>query len=226
MKRLKRTKDITIIRTTMRFFGLLTALLFVITLSAPAAFADDVSMDATAGDSVGTSYEISETLAVLGIVNSTNLSIHLEGEWRADQPGGQAEIDKTPNYSGGYASTRPRLHYTLHGLGNHKITVESTADLPDQCFGVGIEGDFGYSITSSGSAVETLGEEVDWGGPRQYYKQFPRAGSGALDLVVGISGSNTWTGTGENDGVPIEYALYCDPGEVSTVNLTYTLTSE
>lgn len=187
---------------------------------AAVAAADDLSMDATANDSVGVSYSESGTVTLLGIVGNDAVSLSLNGgTYGASEPGAQATLgggSSEVTGTGGY------LHYTLYGVGNHKITVETeTAGYGEETLSVQIsdgtlDSDNTSEIVAGGSAAGTLGTAATG---------FVAIGTTAADLITGITGTDTWTGTASSEGAPVEYKLSGDPG-VDTVDVLYTITSE
>ncbi|MCF7950366.1 MAG: hypothetical protein K9L57_01890 [Spirochaetaceae bacterium] len=191
----------------------LIAAALILTITAVAA-ADDLSMDATANDSVGVSYSESGTVTLLGIVGNDAVSLSLNGgTYGASEPGAQATLgggSSEVTGTGGY------LHYTLYGVGNHKITVEtSTVGYGEDTLSVQIsdgtvDSDNTSEIVAGGSAAGTLGTAATG---------FVAIGTTAADLITGI------TGTASSEGAPVEYELSGDPG-VDTVDVLYTITSE
>lgn len=199
--------------------ALAATLVFALTLSTPAAFADDVSMDATATDTVGTAYDESGRVAILGLANNNRVSMKIyaglqvggAGTW--GRPGAQV----TPGGTGRAEAAGGRLRYTLYdNEGTYKITVETTdSDYTDGSVLVEV-----ININAGGSALATLGTP-----PTDYV---PIRYNDPVDFITDIDGSNTWTGTYRSDGPWIRYALTADPGGVSgsRMNVLYTLVAQ
>lgn len=198
---------------------LVIAVALGLALSAPAAFADDVSMDATAHDQVGTIYDESGKIAILGLANNNRVSMKIyaglqvggAGTW--GRPGAQV----TAGGMGRAESAGGRLRYTLYdNEGTYKITVETTeSDYTDGSVQVEI-----ININAGGSSAGTLGTQASDFVQIKY--------NDPVSLITGIDGSNTWTGTYRSDGPWIRYALIDHPGGVSGSRLPvlYTLVPE
>ncbi|WP_320130604.1 hypothetical protein [uncultured Sphaerochaeta sp.] len=174
------------------------------------AFADDLSLDATATDAVGVAYSIDGTCMVLGIVDNDAVSLTLSGgAYGVTVPGEQATLSgavSSTTATGGY------LHYTLYGMGTSKITVEATeaanTGYAADTLSVKIN-----NIVDAGSGSATLGT-----GSSTYVG----INTTAADLVTAITGTDTYTGTTTAQGAQVEYELSGNPG-VSTVNVLYTI---
>jgi len=184
----------------------------LIALGAAGVWADDLSMDTSALDQVGTAYTAGGQVLVLGLKGG-NASISTKAVYGASVPGARAERNLTDASAfSGY------LRYSVYGHGTCKITV--VTGTPGYSSGSLVVGC--YSINGfGGSAPETLGTAVDdWPGSTPVYTSY--GGNGAQDLITGISGANTWTGTQDNSGAGLTYGLFSPPG-VSQVDVLYTI---
>lgn len=225
----ERAERLHLITLPVRAQLLVISVALAIALSTPAAFADDVSMDATAGDSVGTSYKIGDSVALLGIVGNNNTLLEMVNRSTADFPGAPVDVLTTPatNAAGGW------LHYTLHGLNSHKITVELTSlpEIPSDYW------EFSVTISSfhpGGSERGTLYDGNDlfpeFGGGESH----PNAASmnSPQDLITGIDGSDTWTGTESGYGARLHYYMLFELNSGleedfnTSVDVLYTLVAE
>jgi hypothetical protein len=111
-----------------------------------------------------------------------------------------------------------RLRYTLYDkAGSYKITVETTEDeeYTDGALSVEI-----MNINAGGSDISTIGVPV--------FGYVPIIFNDPKDLITGIDGNNTWTGTYRSDGPWVRYRLDKHPGNVSGSKLPvlYTLVPE
>ncbi|MCF7929187.1 MAG: hypothetical protein K9L68_10345 [Spirochaetales bacterium] len=217
----ERAERLHLITLPVRALPPVIAVIFTLALalSTPAAFADDVSMDATAGDQVGTIYDESGKIAILGLANNNRVTMRIyaglqvggAGTW--GRPGAQV----TAGGMGRAESAGGRLRYTLYdNEGTYKITVETTEnDYTDGSVQVEI-----ININAGGSASGTLGTPASDFVPIKLNEP--------VSLITGIDGSNTWTGTYRSDGPWIRYALIDHPGGVSGSRLPvlYTLIPE
>jgi hypothetical protein len=114
-----------------------------------------------------------------------------------------------------------RLKYTLYQQGTSKITVQAlNDDYNDDALSVQI-----WSIGSggSGNAGGIQGSTASPG----YRVYIPISNDTARDLLTGIDGANTWTGTYRTDGAQVRYRLsarpYTDIEIVRTVDVLYTI---
>lgn len=190
-----------------KILGLAVAIMLV---ASSAAFADDLSMDTTALDQVGVAYSVSGTVALLGMVDNDGVSLTLNaGSYGASEPGARAVLGGGASY---VEATGGWLHYTAYGINTQKITVQKDSGSPvgyaNDSLAVKIN-----TIVNGGSALNTLGT-----GSSTYVA----IGSTAADLVTGISGTDTWTGTDSTQGAQVKYKLVADPG-VLRVDVLYTM---
>ncbi|MCF7929189.1 MAG: hypothetical protein K9L68_10355 [Spirochaetales bacterium] len=198
-------------------------------LSAPAAFADDVSMDATASDQVGTEYSYSEDVTLLGIKNSpSSLNLTWTETASASTPG--AEVTQAGSGDSAYGGW---LHYTLHSVGTHKITAQVTGLGAQEVYNEnslevrisntpGVYGE--TAINAGGSEKSSLGVFPDSYNDSNFV---PLRAESSKTILENIDGTNTWTGTGDTEGAPLEYYLYEDPGSImGSIEVTYTLMAE
>jgi hypothetical protein len=181
----------------------------LIALVTAGAWADDVSMDTDAIDQVGTAYTTGGQVLLLGLKGG-DASISTRAVYAATVPGARAEksLYDSSDFSG-------YLRYSVYGHSTCKITV--VTETPGYNSGSLIVGC--YAIYNfGGSAQLTLGTTVHETTP--VYTSY--GGNGAQDLITGISGVNTWTGTQDQSGASIAYGLFSPPG-VSQVDVLYTI---
>jgi len=165
--------------------------------------------DTSVTDRVGVSYDVSGTVVLLGITGvEVNLSLN-GGSWGATEAGAKATLGGGLGYVekvGGW------LHYTTYGVANQKITVEKDAESAhgynNETLSVKIN-----TMTNGGSALATLGTAN---------AAYQTIGATTRTLITGISGTDTWTGTGATEGAQVIYKLTSHPG-VSTVTVLYTI---
>ena len=186
--------------------GIALAMLFVMAGSAFAA--------TTALDTVGTAYSVTDGAILLGFVGGgASLSAH--GVWKQTEPGARASLDAISD-----SKASGSLQYTLHGKGSCKITVTTeTLNYRPNSLWVAC-----YSFSAGGSDNATLGQSVAvWPGSTPIINSTQV--DGVQDFITGISGADTWTGTGANEGAMVQYGLFANPG-VSSVVVTYTIVEE
>jgi hypothetical protein len=172
-------------------------------------FADDVTNDVTAEDdlTIG-AMGGGGTVAYLGMVGNDAVNLQFtNGSYDATEPGAQATLGSgsSDSAAGGW------LHYTVYGLGSHKITVECATGSYADSLTVDIT-----TLTAGGSVLGTLGTEP--GSP-------VRITSTPASLMTAITGSDTYTGTGAAEGAQVTYVLDEDPG-IAAATVTYTIVAE
>lgn len=193
--------------------------------------ADDLSVDSTARDLIGTTYNWTPgqedgTFLLLGLrsPNNINLTTNASGSVTVvtvdgNIPGGQLLKNTT---SAGQTDVGEalggHLQYTVHGQqSNVKIVVEKSSFysteqtyIPDT-LEVRIA-----NLTAGGSSIATIGTGI---------QTYVKIGNTQQDLITGISGNDTWTGTGATDGAQLQYRLVGDPG-IPEVDILYTILAD
>lgn len=160
-------------------------------------------------DTVGVSYDVSGTVVLLGITD-VEVSLSLNGgAWGASEAGARAALGGGAGYDeevGGW------LHYTTYGVADQKITVAKDASTDvayaNDSLSVKIN-----TMTNGGSALATLGTAN---------AAYQTIGATTRNLITGISGGDTWTGTGAAEGAQVIYKLTANP-VASTVVVLYTI---
>jgi len=169
-------------------------------------------MDTTALDQVGVAYSTEGTVALLGMIDNDGVTLTLyAGSYGASEPGAQALLGggtATVEGTGGW------LHYTAYGIATQKIVVQKDLGSPSGYVNDSLSVKIN-TMGAGGSMLNTLGA-----GNSTYV---PINGA-AADLITGISGTDTWTGTGDVDGAQVKYMLSGNPG-VIRVDVLYTLTA-
>jgi len=159
--------------------------------------------EVTALDHIATSYDVSGSVLLLGMTGNNRVSLRLYSGVGASEAGERATL-------GGGAvaySTGGCLQYTLYSQATSKITVETaTANYLDSALAVTI---VAIGAGGGGNAGNVQGSASSPG--RLGYVPIKAT---ALDLITGISGTDTWTGTGRNDGASVRYRLNAQPGNV------------
>ncbi len=181
------------------------------------SFADDVTTDETADDSVTVAYSGEGTLLYLGIVDTTTDTLTFsDTTYTASEPGEAAGAvgAVSVTHDGGY------LHYTLRNLGTCKITAETTTggNYVDNSLSVRV-----VSITDTGSGSATLGGIFNSG-------NYNGLNATAVNLITGINDSTTssvHTDVGLDEGALVSYELSADPGTgIIAVDVLYTIAAE
>ncbi len=193
------------------FDGLLLASVFLFAGNFPCHAADPA-----VEDTVSIAVNDTGKLVLLGISGANRVKFGVNTSFGALDPGMQAVLGSS-NYkataSGGY------LKYTLYDQPTSKITVQTTtADYNDSAVAVMI-----YSLISGGSAAIGTGSAL----------YVPIKKNAPQDLVTGIPGAYTWTGTLSNNGARVRYNLRANPflgsgsvDETKTITIVYTITQQ
>lgn len=164
-----------------------------------------VEAEVTTLDHIATSYDASGSVLLLGMTGNNRVSLRLYSGVGASEAGERATL-------GGGAvaySTGGRLQYTLYSQATSKITVQTqTANYIDSALAVTI---MAMGTGGGGNANNIQGSATSPG--RLGYVAVRLAAP--LDLITGISGTDTWTGTGRLDGASVRYRLNAQPGAVA-----------
>lgn len=166
-------------------------------------------------DTVGVSYDVTGTVVLLGITALPDVSLSLNGgSYGAAEAGARATL------GGGSSSVEalgPYLHYTTYGVVDQKITAQkdstTAAGYANDSLSVKIN-----AFAVGGSLVGTLGAKYT-NVPTEDYQAI---GATVRTLITGISGVDTWTGTGATQGAQLKYKLSAAPG-VPEVVVLYTI---
>lgn len=174
--------------------------------------------NATATDNVGVGYSISGNVALLALIDKDQVSLTLNGgAYQATTAGERATLQ------GGAAAaegTGGWLHYTLRGYTGQKITVQKAAS-----------GNTGYNDNTLSVKIAAFNTDGTSGAKYSaptadvyttYSSTYLGISGTAAELITGISGADTWTGTATSQGAQVKYQLNGNPG-VTTVAVLYTL---
>lgn len=181
--------------------------------------ADDATMNATASDQLQLAYQSSGSVALLGIANNNRVALKIYAGLMIGNSTnwGHPGAEVTPGGTGAAQAAGGRLRYTLYNNENYyKITVETREqNYVDGSLSVEI-----ININAGGSSLETLGTKSAGFVPIRY--------DDPQNLITGIDGSNTWTGTAQSNGPWLRYKLDKDPGGISGSRLPvlYTLVAQ
>jgi hypothetical protein len=188
---------------------------FIVLITVARTWADD-----TVVDQVALAYNESGSVLLLGMTGNDRVSLRIYSGIGASVPGIRATV-------GGGATSESlggRLKYTLYQQGTSKITVQAlNTDYNNDALSVQIRS---IGTGGSGNTGNLQGSTASPG----YLTYIPISQASARDLLTGIDGVNTWTGTTRTDGAQVKYRLaakpYTDVNIVRTVDVLYTIINQ